>query len=46
MCSGLLKNVINKMCLQILYLENIYKKDLAWNPTQPSQTLLINYTVK
>ena len=32
--SGLFKNVINKMCLEILYSIYMYKKDLALNDLQ------------
>ena len=31
MSSGMFKNVINKMCLQIIFLIYMYKKDLALN---------------
>ena len=31
MNSGLFKNVINKMCLEILFLMNVYKRNLALN---------------
>ena len=31
MSSGSLKNVINKMCLQIIFLVYLYKEDLALN---------------
>ena len=34
MSSGSLKNVINKMCLQIIYLIFMYKEDLALNNLQ------------
>ena len=41
MCSSLFKNVINKMCLQMIniYLVYMYKEDLALN-NQPSQIKL------
>ena len=32
--SGLFKNVIFKMCLEIIYLIYMYKKDLALNDVQ------------
>ena len=46
MSLGSFKNVINKMCLQIIYLIYMYKKDLALNnlrrfichKTKPNQT--------
>ena len=31
MSLGSFKNIINKMCLQIIYLIYMYKKDLALN---------------
>ena len=34
MGSGSSKNVINKMCLEIVYLRYMYKKDLAFNNLQ------------
>ena len=34
MSSGSLKNVIYKMCLEIMYLIYMYKKDLALNNQQ------------
>ena len=34
MSSGSFKNVINKMCLEILYLIYMYKKNLALNDLQ------------
>ena len=34
MSSGLFKNVINKKCLQIMYLIYMYKEDLALNNLQ------------
>ena len=34
MNSGLFKNVINKICLEIIYLIYMYKKDLAFNNLQ------------
>ena len=34
MSSGLCKNVIYKMCLEIIYLIHMYKKDLALNNLQ------------
>ena len=34
MISGLFKNVIDKMCLEIIYLIYMYKKDLALNTLQ------------
>ena len=34
MSSDLCKNVIYKMCLEIIYLIYIYKKDLALNDQQ------------
>ena len=42
MSSGLFKNVIYKMCLEIIYLMHMYKKDLALNNLQ----LLICHKVK
>ena len=49
MSTGLFKNVINKMCLGIIYLVDMYKKDLALNnlqwlichKTQPNQIIYI-----
>ena len=49
MSSGLFKNVINKMCLEIIYLIYMYEKDLALNnlqwlichKTQPNQIVYI-----
>ena len=46
MSSGSFKNVINKMCLEIIYLIYLYKNDLTLNDLQwlicskikPSQT--------
>ena len=34
MSSGLFNNVINKICLEIIYLIDIYKKNLASNNLQ------------
>ena len=34
MNSGSFKNVINKMCLEIIYLIYMYKKDMALNNQQ------------
>ena len=34
MCSGSFKDIINKMCLEIIYLIYMYKKDLALNNLQ------------
>ena len=34
MCWGLFKNIIYKMCLEIIYLIYMYKKDLALNNLQ------------
>ena len=34
MNSGLFKNVINKMCLQLIYLIYMYKQDLVLNNLQ------------
>ena len=34
MSSGSLKNVINEMCLEIIYLIYMYKKDLTLNDLQ------------
>ena len=34
MSSGLFKNVINKTCLEIMYLMYMYKNDLALNDLQ------------
>ena len=34
MSSGLFKNVTYKMCLEIIYLIYMYKKDLAFNYLQ------------
>ena len=34
MSSGSFKNVIHKMCLEIIYLQYIYKQDLALNNLQ------------
>ena len=34
MCSDSFKNVIYKMCLEIIYLLYMYKKDLALNELQ------------
>ena len=48
MSSGPFKNVINKICLQIIYLIYMYKEDLALNnlrlicyKTQPNQITYI-----
>ena len=49
MSLGSFKNVINKMCLQIIYLIYMYKEDLALNnlqwlichKTQPNQIIYI-----
>ena len=49
MHSGLFKNIIFKMCLEIIYLIYMYKEDLALNnlqwliyhKTQPIQILYI-----
>ena len=46
MISGSFKNIINKMCLQIIYLKCMYKENLALNnlqvlvchKTKPKQT--------
>ena len=35
MSPGSFKNVINKMCLQIIKIWYIYKEDLALNNLQP-----------
>ena len=42
MNSGLFKNIINKMYLQIIFTFNMYKKDLALNNLQG----LIGYKTK
>ena len=34
MTSGSFKNIIYKMCLDIMYLIYMYKKDLVWNNPQ------------
>ena len=49
MSLGLFKNVINKMCLAIIYLLYMFKKDLAINnlqwliyyKTKPNQTIYL-----
>ena len=49
--SGLFKDVIYKMCLEIIYLMCMYKKDLGLNnlqwwichKTEPNQILYIQY---
>ena len=49
MSSGSFKNVINKMCLEIIYLTYMYKDDLALNnlqwlichKTKPNQIIYI-----
>ena len=42
MSLGLFRNVINKMCLQMIYLIYMYKEDLALN----NQQLLICHKTK
>ena len=52
MNSGSFKDVVYKMCLEIIYLIYIYEKDLALNnlqwlichKSQPNQILYIQYT--
>ena len=53
MSSGSFKNVINKMCLHIIYLEFLYEEDLALNNLQwlichknkPNQTKPFNFNL-
>ena len=53
MSSGSFKNFIYKMCLEIIYLIYMYKKDLVVNnlqwlichETQPNQTEIITITI-
>ena len=37
--SGSFKNVINEICLEIIYLTNMYKKDLALNNLQTKSNI-------
>ena len=54
MSSGSFKNVINKICLEIIYVIYRYKKDLALNnlqwlichKTKPNQTKLFSSCYK